>query len=225
MIRTVFLDVDNTLMDFNECAHLAMKKTFLEAGIPYREDMFPVFIKTNDELWHEIEKGTLTRDELHQIRWVRVFSRLGIDYDGVAFEKMFLRHLETTPALIPGALELLEYLSKKYTLCLASNASYKPQTKRLAHSGILPFVQHVFISEIMGVSKPKKGFFDICFSEIPDAKPEESIMIGDSLHADIGGAAEYGMKTCWFNFYNQPVPEGLSADYVVSSLDEIMTFL
>ena len=225
MIRTVFLDVDNTLMDFNECAHLAMQKTFCEAGLSFQEEMFPVFIETNDALWHEIEKGNLTRDELHQIRWVRVFERLGIAYDGVVFEKMFLRHLETTPALIPGALELLAYLSKKYTLCLASNASYKPQTKRLEHSGLLPFVHHVFISEVMGVSKPKKGFFDICFSQIPGATPEESMMIGDSLHADIGGAVAYGMKTCWFNFYNQPAPENLRVDYIVSSLDEIKEFL
>ena len=225
MIKTVFLDVDNTLMDFSECARLAMIKGFAEAGLSYSEEMFPVFTTINNGLWEDIEKGKLTRDELHEIRWVRIFNALGISTDGKAFEKCFLNHLCEAPGLMPGALRLLEYLAPRYTLCLASNASQAQQMKRLAHSGILPFVQEVFLSESLGVPKPEKEFFDICFSRLPGAVPEESIIIGDSLTADMKAGITCGIKTCWFNPDMLPAPAEYKIDYVVHSLLEIKQIL
>lgn len=225
MIKTVFLDIDNTLIDFSQCARLSMMKAFSDFGLTYSEEMFPVFTTINNGLWEEIERGTLTRDELHEIRWTRIFERLGIIADGKAFEKMFLQYLSETAGLIPGAIELLAYLAPRYTLCLASNASQAQQMKRLKSSGILPFVQKVFLSESLGVPKPEKEFFDLCFAQLPGATPEESIMIGDSLTADMKCGATCGIKTCWFNPEKMPTPPEYTIDFVVHSLDEIKNFL
>lgn len=225
MIQTVFLDIDNTLMDFNANARESMEAAFREAGLSFREEMFPVFMAVNDRLWLDIEKGTLTREKLHRIRWGEVFRELDIDFDGEEFEHLFLPQLEVAPPLVEGALELLEYLYPKYTVCLASNAPYLQQTRRLAGSGILPYVHKVFISEKLGHAKPGKEFFDACFGELPGHQPEKSIMIGDSLSADIIGGKRYGMKTCWFNPENRTVPPELQIDYVVKSLKEIQKIL
>ncbi|MBQ2696423.1 MAG: YjjG family noncanonical pyrimidine nucleotidase [Clostridia bacterium] len=225
MIKTVFLDIDNTLFDFDECARLATVKAFREMGLPYQDDFFPVFMEENDKLWQEIEKGTLTREELHRVRFCRILKRLNIDADGIVMENLFLRYIEDPPVLIPGALELLAYLSPKYTLCLASNASEKRQKKRLAPSGILPFIDKIFLSESLGVPKPEKAFFDACFACLPGAGPETSIIIGDSLTADVLGGINSGMKTCWFNPKGLPLPETYSVDYTVASLKEIQKIL
>lgn len=225
MINTVFLDIDNTLLDFDECARQATIKSFRDLGLTYRDEYFPVFTEENDRLWQEIENGTLTREELHRIRWQCILDRVGVKANGIMVEERFLHYIEDPPAMIPGALDLLAYLAPKYTLCLASNASHKRQEKRLAPTGILPFIDEVFLSETIGIPKPEKGFFDACFARLTDASPETSVIIGDSLTADIAGGVACGMKTCWFNLKHLPIPADMPIDYIVHSLGEIKAFL
>lgn len=225
MIKVVLLDVDNTLMDFHECARQAMHITAAEQGIVFPENIFEVFTEINNGLWLEIEQGTLTVDELHRIRWDRIFDAIGIERDGVAFEQGFLKNLAKGDATVEGAKELLEYLAPKYTLCIASNAPYKQQTSRLSNAGLLDYFKKLFISETIGFSKPKKEFFDACMKELPGVEKQEIVMIGDSLSADIAGASAYGLRTCWFNFGNVPAERGVLADHIVDSLSEIQNIL
>ncbi len=221
MIQTIFLDIDNTLLDFNECARLSTIKALREMNLTYHDGIFTVFNEENDKLWLKIEDGTLSREELHKLRWCNIFERLQMDADGILMEKLFLHYIEESPVLMPGALELLTYLSPKYTVCLASNASEKRQTKRLSQTPIPPLVHHIFLSETMGAPKPEKGFFDACFARLPDASPETSIIIGDSLSADISGGTNAGLITCWFNPNRLAAPETYKIDYIVHSLAEI----
>ena len=225
MIQTVFLDIDNTLLDFNECANVSAGKAFRDLNLDYHDGVFPVFTEENDKLWLKIEKGTITREELHRIRWQLIFDRLQIDADGTLMEKLFLRYIEESLVLMDGALDLLTYLSSKYTVCLASNAPEQQQLNRLARTPILPLVDHVFLSETLGAAKPEKAFWDACFANLADGTPESSIMIGDSLSADISGSIDYGMKTCWFNPNHLPAPESNKIDYIVHSLAEIQDIL
>lgn len=225
MIKVLLLDVDNTLMDFHECARQAMHITALEQEISFPADIFEVFTQINNGLWLEIEKGTLTVDQLHQVRWNRIFEAIGIKRDGVAFEQGFLKNLAQGDATVEGAQELLEYLAPKYTLCIASNAPYFQQTSRLKNAGLLHYFEKLFISETIGFSKPKKEFFDACMKELPGIKKEEIMMIGDSLTADIAGASAYGLATCWFNFGKSPREKGAVADHIVDSLLEIRNIL
>ncbi len=225
MIQTVFLDIDNTLLDFNECAKASSMKAFRDLNLTFHDEVFPVFIEENDKLWLKIEDGSLTREELHKIRWQLIFDRLQIDADGVLMEKLFLHHIKESPVLMSGALDLLTYLSPKYTVCLASNAPEQQQLKRLAHTPIPPLVDYIFLSETLGAAKPEKAFFDACFARLLGASPETSIIIGDSLTADISGGMAYGMKTCWFNPKHLPHPPEYNIDYVVHSLVEIQKIL
>ncbi|MGQ0515004.1 HAD hydrolase-like protein, partial [Bacillus sp. D-CC] len=47
--------------------------------------------------------------------------------------------------------------------------------------------------------KPMKEYFDYVFERIPNFAPEEGLIIGDSLSADIKGGYVAGIDTCWFN--------------------------
>ena len=49
MITTVFIDIDNTLLDFDLSARQAMSAALKEYGVSYRDDMFPTFKKINDD--------------------------------------------------------------------------------------------------------------------------------------------------------------------------------
>ena len=64
MITTVFLDIDNTLLDFDLCAKQSMQESAKEFNIEYTDALFETFKVINTDLWRRIEKGTLTREEL-----------------------------------------------------------------------------------------------------------------------------------------------------------------
>lgn len=222
--KLIFIDIDNTLLDFNACAKEMMIKTSKEFNIVFPDNILEIFLPINNALWRKIEEGTLTLDGLHEVRWNKVFSAIGITGDGPAFEKRFKHHLFYSAAKVDGAKELLEYLSQKYVVCAASNGPYEQQEYRLTKSGLIPYIHKVFVSERAKCSKPCKEFFDYCFEFLDGFNPSDAIMIGDSMSADMIGAKAYGMKTCWFDYYKTgEKPE--VADFVVTNLVDIKNIL
>lgn len=63
-IKVLFLDIDNTLLDFDAGAAWAMNLCFKKAGLKYRPEMFAVFKEENNKIWRRIELGELTMDDL-----------------------------------------------------------------------------------------------------------------------------------------------------------------
>lgn len=224
MPEILLIDIDGTLLDFNKCARLSVIQGFRRHGLAYGEHVFETFVRINDGLWLEIEKGTLTRKRLHEIRWNTIFSELGIDFDGVVFEKTFLEFLFDSHEHVDGADEILKYLSGKYTLCAASNGIHLQQINRLTKAGMIGYFKNLFISEEMGTAKPAKEYFDICFERLGNPDKSKVMIIGDSLTADIAGGKNYGIKTLWYN-PDGKTPGGIAPDYTVSALSEIKNIL
>lgn len=164
-------------------------------------------------------------EQLFQFRGNRIFDALGIRADGAAFEQRFLDLLYETAIPVDGAAEICRYLKDKYILCAASNAFHDQQLNRLKIAGLLPFFDHVFVSESLGYRKPETAFFDACRAFLPGVAADECVMIGDSLTADISGGRAAGMKTIWYNHTRRPVPEHCEADQIVESLSELKNLL
>ncbi len=225
MIKAVFIDVDDTLLDFRACAKQAMQETMKECGMVYEESMFPVFWRINNELWRAIERGELTREGLWEIRWNRIFAELGIEADGPAFETAFHDKLAVSAVEVEGARDIMAYLASRYRVFVTTNAPHFQQVTRLTSAGMMQYVEGVFTSEKIGASKPSKKFFAACFEEIDDILPAETVIIGDSLTADIRGGEGFGMKTCWFNPFGKEAPADITIDYMVHTLAEIKNWL
>ena len=117
-IKVLFLDIDNTLLDFDAGAAWGMEQCFQKAGLEYRTEMFSVFTEENNKIWQKIERRELTMDNLFYVRWQAILAHLGLEADGVEMEKEFRRLLHLTAVPVEGAKEILEYLYKKdYFLC------------------------------------------------------------------------------------------------------------
>ena len=224
-IKYIFIDVDDTLLDFSKCAEKAMLSAAAEDGLEVPDDFVSVFHKINNGLWLAVEKKELTAAKLHEIRWNTIFAHLGIDHDGIGFETLFRKYLDETAEKVDGADGLLEYLAGKYKLYAASNASLHQQVNRLKLSGLYGYFTDLYVSEDIGHAKPSAEFFDECFTRTGKCTKNKTVMIGDSLTADISGAADYGLKTVWFNKKNMPVPDDCKADKIVCNLSEIKKFL
>jgi len=189
--------------------------------------LFSTFLTVNADMWNRIEKGALTVDGLWATRWNKIFDIVNISFDGPTFEASFHRHLHDLAIPIDGALDLLEYLHKKYTVCIASNSSLNQQVNRLGKADMLDKIDKIFVSEQVGAQKPNKEFFDACFSALSDTAPAQSIIIGDSIQADIIGAHKYGIHTCWYNPQNHTASQQQQSyiDYTVQKLSQIKEFL
>ena len=203
-LKAAFIDIDNTLLDFDAYVRQTMEKGFARFGLcPYAPWMYHVFTRENNALWRRIEAVTLTFPELEKIRWNTVFAALGIQGDGPAFEAYFRKELHESAIPVPGAMDLLRELRGKCILCVASNGPEEQQLHRLRLSGMDDFFDDFFISQGLGASKPSKDFYARAFARLNAGRrlpilPEETVMIGDSLTSDMAGGLGYGMAVCLF---------------------------
>lgn len=201
-IRAIFMDIDNTLLDFDSCAKQSMEKAAEDLGIKFPEDIFHIFKSTNDALWIQMENGKIKQSDIYEVRWDTIFGKIGICFDGKTFEKQFQLYLRKSAIPERMVLETLEYLSRKYKIYAATNGPYEQQKKRLYDAGLYSYISEVFASGKCGFSKPSREFFEYCFQslDLPLDK-SEVVMIGDSVSADMKGAGEYGLQTIWYNRY------------------------
>ena len=69
----------------------------------------------------------------------------------------------------------------------------------------------------MGFKKKKKKFFQKVFDRIGDYKPEEILIVGDSLTSDMQGGNNAGIHTCWFN------PRGMAKNFPIKTEYEVLS--
>ena len=224
MKKYIFLDIDNTLLDFNKCSKISIQEGFKKYGITYHEDVFDTFVKINDSLWEQIEEGKLTKTKLYEIRWNTIFRALKIDFEGHVFERYFVNSLNYIAKEVDGAYDLLQYLSNKYEVFLTSNASYDQQWNRLKIADMLKYVKKIYASEKIGCAKPNKRFFNYCINDIGITDKNEIMIIGDSYSADVQGGINSQIETIWFDRTKKGINDSL-ATYKINSLYEIMNIL
>lgn len=227
-IKVIFLDIDNTLLDFDECVRQSMQEGFAHFGLkPYEEWMYPAFVKINNKVWEQFERKELSFEELLQTRWQQVFDAIGIDFDGYTFEKYFVEYIYHSAILVEGAMELLEYLKGKYLLCAASNGPYGQQCNRLNKAGMLDYFDYVFVSEKLNAVKPTKIFAEKAMQDLTkDGRIldfDEILVIGDSLSSDIALGINCGMKTCFYNRTGKQ--HDVAVDYEINSLTALKDIL
>ena len=230
MIKAILLDIDDTLLSFSGYVKESMRTGFQKYGLPpYREEMFSTFQRINTGLWQALERGELTFEELIDVRWNRVFRELGVEFDGHVFEKFFREALFDSAIPVEGAMELLQALHGKYPLYAASNGPYHQQVHRLEISGMLSYFSQLFISEEIGASKPSPAFFDACMARLNSdgaaIRPEEVLIIGDSLTSDMAGGLACGMQTCFYDPRRRGIPAEMALTWVVHDLSEIPRLL
>lgn len=224
-IKTVLIDIDDTILSFTQSAKAAILCAAKDMQIAFTEDMVKHYFQLNEMLWEDYENGEIERDDIFEQRFPRVFAEFNINADGLEFEKRFQEHFKYEYVFVDGAKEILEYLAPKYNLYIVSNSTYDMQYCRLTSSGISDYFKNIFVSDKIGHQKPTKEFFECCFKQIPDFNPEETIIIGDSLTSDIKGGNMAGIKTCWLNNKGILELKTIKPDYTILSLEEIKQIL
>lgn len=129
--KTLLFDIDGTLLDFKKAEDYAMHKTFSDHHLELTSEIFEIYEEINSKLWKDFELGLIDKKTVVYTRFVKLFNELGIEEDGVAFEDEYQWNLAHGAYLIKHAIEILEYLSKKYDLYVVTNGVASTQYNRL----------------------------------------------------------------------------------------------
>ena len=219
MIRNIFLDLDDTLLDFKAAEKQAVAQTLTQVGVAVNERVLQRYSALNESQWKSMERGEITIEQVKTRRYELLFAELGVVADAAQTTRIYEGFLAAQHPELPGARAMLDALYGKYRLYLASNGTARVQNQRLDESGLRRYFDQIFLSQEIGFNKPHPSYFEKCFALIDGFQKQESVIFGDSLTSDILGGLRAGLITVWFNPNGKPA-EAIRPDYQVQSLEE-----
>ena len=196
LCKVLFIDLDDTIWDFRANSVLSLRQVYDEFALKKEIPDYDRFKSLYMATNHELW-------ELHD-RYLDVLSQ--------------------QKTLVPGAVELLDYLTERgYPLYILSNGFAEVQSRKLESGGISHYFKRLILSDEIGITKPDRRLFDYAL-QIVGAAASETLIVGDNYDADILGAMNAGWKTIYFNRDNLVIP-GARPDYTATSLSEIKQIL
>jgi len=230
-ITTVFVDIDDTLWWFSRNSELALASTFRLMGCGEWCANYDAFHDHyehfNHELWQLYNKGGVEKEVLEVRRFEQALEAShyccdDIDELAAAMNTCYLNQLVQNHHLVPGAVELLQYLhGKGYEINAISNGFKGVQERKLEAGGMNCYITHLVLSEDCGITKPRRGIYDYAMN-LCGAQPEQIVMIGDDPTTDIAGALGAGWETIYLNTRGIACPE---AHHTIGSLMEVKELL
>lgn len=195
-IKHVFFDLDHTLWDFDKNAKLSFEQIFKEQKIAVAlNDFLEVYTPINFEYWKLYREEKVNKATLRYRRLKDTFDALDytINDDLInVLSEDFIKFLPNYNHLIEGTIDVLDYLSEKYQLHIITNGFKEVQNLKLEKSNIKKYFKTVITSESVGVKKPNPKIFEYALAQA-NAQPQDCIMIGDNVEADILGAFNAGI--------------------------------
>jgi HAD superfamily hydrolase (TIGR01662 family) len=117
-----------------------------------------------------------------------------------------------------------------YHIGLISNAADAQDVQCLVDkAGLRPYLELILISAVVGIRKPHPRIFQLAL-EHWQATPDQAVMVGDTLGADILGGLNAGIATIWITRRantrdNNDQKDIIQADAVVTRLQDIPELL
>ena len=155
-----------------------------------------------------------------------IFAALLSDHDTSASPAAVARAYRelTAEALRPvtGAESLLDRLRGSYRVGLLTNGPVVAQHDKLRELGWSGAFDAELVTGSLAAGKPDARAFEALLSEL-DTTPEETVYVGDDVHADIEGAAGVGMVPIQVLFEGSADPHPEAAAFV--DRDDLATAL
>lgn len=228
--KHVFFDLDRTLWDFDTNSSRALNEIYESfnlkgEGISDFAEFSVQYQAINEKLWGWYRMGNIKKDELRKRRFTEALAHFGCEDTalGIKLEESYIKISPYQTTLMPNAIDTLEYLNEKYVLHIITNGFEEVQTIKMRQSGLDPFFKHMITSERAKARKPDPVVFNLACN-LANTRPSESLMIGDDLTADIGGAQKVFMDQVYFN------PHGVKHDrpnitFEIKGLEELKVIL
>ena len=223
--KFLLFDLDHTLLDFDAAEDIALTQLLEEEGVEDIQTYKDYYVPMNKALWKDLEQKKITKAELINTRFAKLFAHFGIEKDGSYLAERYQFFLSKQGQTYLGVEDLLRNLIKQgYELYAATNGITYIQTGRLEQSGIKPYFKEIFISEQLHTQKPDALFYEKIGQQIAGFSKEKTLMIGDSLTADIQGGNNAGIDTIWYNPHHLENKTQAQPTYEVHSYKDLLDF-
>ena len=240
-LSVILFDLGFTLINFEGDFHQAMKESYLALADSLiasgcqinRQGFADKFYEVISQYYRNRAVDLIERPiEENLLKTLHYFS---MDYleESVLQEAVKAMYLYTEAwwKLEPDTHDTLSALHKMgYRLGIISNASNTPDLNRLIDNhNLRQYFEIVVISAEEGIRKPDPRIFSKTLKKL-GVKPENAIMVGDTLPADVLGAQNSGLKSVWITRRanrpeNNDVLESIQPDYTIPDLTTLVSLV
>lgn len=201
-ITDVFFDLDHTLWDFDKNSEMTFARIFQNNHPEIEIETFiEKYVPINQACWKLYQYDKISHEELRYNRLKDSFDAINYAVSDEQINSISNEYIHLLPDnnhLFDGTFEILDYLNKNYKLHIITNGFADVQKRKIENSKLHDYFQTITNSEMAGVKKPNPIIFEYAL-DLAKAKKENSIMIGDSLDADVQGALDMGLDAIYFN--------------------------
>lgn len=205
-IKHLFFDLDHTLWDFDKNSALTFAKIFELNHVNLDVLQFlSIYEPVNLNYWKLYRNSEIDQEQLRYGRLKDTFDGMDLAVNDALIHLLsddYITYLTTFNHLFEDTLEILDYLLPNYELHIITNGFAVAQQKKIQGSNLSSYFKTITNAEMAGVKKPNPLIFDYAL-KAANAKPEESLMIGDSYEADVLGAIQVGLDAIFFNYRNE----------------------
>ncbi|XP_017320259.1 N-acylneuraminate-9-phosphatase [Ictalurus punctatus] len=232
-ISAILFDLDNTLVDTAGAGQLALHKVceLLRSKLKdtNSSDICKRFTRKLYEEKFDPSAG-ITIDDVRINHWHEALQEAGSVDPGRALASDCYNTWKTTRlqalTLSPEVLALLRYLKCSYKLLLLTNGDAQTQREKLEAVKCEGLFSAVVVGGEHAEQKPAVSIFTHCF-ELLGVKPQDCIMVGDSLDTDIQGGFDARVRaTVWINKSIDTRPENsVTPDFTIRSVLDLRNIL
>lgn len=226
--KCIFFDLDHTLWDYEGNARemlleLHTYHNLQDKGVPF-EGFHQHFKVVNLELWDLYDRGLIDNEVIRTQRFRKVLEKFNLVDDklNADLSHEYLYGCPKKCNLVPYAKEVLDYLSRSYSLTVVTNGFEEIQHVKLLSGNITQYFKHVITSQKAGYKKPAREIFDFALSA-NNLACHEVVMIGDNLVTDVGGAKNACIDTIFYN--PGAVSHSAEVDHEIRCLSELQRIL
>ena len=240
-IDTIFFDLGYTLINFRgnvnwvlNTSYFSLAKSLIKSGCKINARKFARQYQQIISRYYEDRE--LNQVEQHASIFVnRALARVGhapaspeIVYRAIAAMYEVTEshwHLEKDTHAT-----LAELKQKDYRLCIISNASNTEDLNNLVdNANLRQYFDHIIISAEERIRKPDRRIYEKALA-VMQSTPAESLMVGDTLTADVLGAQKVGIRAAWITRRarrpdNSRVKKEIKPDFEISELSDLLKLL
>lgn len=229
----LIFDLDDTLIDNLENVKYAFKKMTEYLKKDYSEEDFKKWYLFDKQFWIDFYNNKISlpceKENPKYVSYVQSLRYKLFYNDEFSMDKaleineIFLQSLKEVVYPIDGAKSTLEYLSKKYTLVVATNGPKQAVETKLKKIDCLKYIKYIFSADMTSnkVTKPNKLYFDELLEYLNYFEKDRILLIGDSLRTEVKGGLNSGIDSCWFNKNNEQLPKEYKPQMIITNLNQL----
>lgn len=197
-IRAVLFDLDNTLFDHQASTCAAVNALLRHLGLDRSEELTRSWCDIENDVFDRFLAKELSLQE-HRRERLRQFlplAAISVPEKSSQLDELFaifLKNYEDAWTAFPDAAHTLEKLrATGIPVAVITNGNLNQQTAKIQRTGLRPFVNQVFSSDVTDYAKPApEAFLRPCKSM--QVLPAHALYVGDNYRVDVEGARKAGL--------------------------------